>query len=45
MMLEETAKAIDGGRFPHLKYLNLGGGLGIDYRKQVSDRRAMANKP
>ena len=42
VMLEETTKAIDGGRFPHLKYLNLGGGLGIDYRKDVSERRALS---
>ena len=45
VMLEETTKALNGGRFPHLKYLNLGGGLGIDYRKDVSERRAMANTP
>ncbi|KAI0221142.1 putative diaminopimelate decarboxylase, chloroplastic [Lamellibrachia satsuma] len=42
-MLEATNKAIDGGRFPHLKYLNLGGGLGIDYKKHAARTTAPAS--
>ncbi|KAK2150309.1 hypothetical protein NP493_2802g00001, partial [Ridgeia piscesae] len=38
VMLAETAKATHGGRCPHLKYVNLGGGLGIDSAKHVSQQ-------